>query len=140
MNNKLIVLKKTKIKNVIFNYILLNCTLKDYNYVNTYKELPSNLEELLISNDYSIDSILEVLYSGTLLGFKKYEEVVYKFPMRKKDIKEGKNPSYRDYTKSIKEQKDIMWLVNTISTAKISWGTIISSCKLEYGIILKLYK
>ena len=44
---------------------------------------------------------------------------------------------YRDYTKTLKEQKKSAWLINVCETPEVSWKTVLLRLKQPYCIVWK---
>jgi len=130
-----IVLKKlNKIK------LLVVIPLKEIELLEFNKEgvLPSSTIERLKKNKLikEKEDIIGFSHSGDL-NHIHYESLVYKFPKRKNDVKNKiLDDFYRDYSKSLKKQKDLMVYINTCPDALTSWRSVIRTINSKYGIIL----
>lgn len=106
------------------------------------KRLPKELLDKLIELKY-IDNEVDVktvLFYGELDNFTAYSNLVYSFPLRRLDIKNRVEPSYRDYTMSLQEQKDTILIFNTCPTAVQSWKSIVRILNTKIGIVIKVIK
>jgi hypothetical protein len=121
-----------------YHYILIGTSYEDARFVSKEKELPISIITLLDKNGYKKGDIHSAVTAGKLSDVVGYNYLVYQFPKRIIDIKNGAKDEYRDYTMSLEKQKDILWLVNTAECAKTSWRTAISACGSDFGVVLKV--
>jgi transcriptional regulator with AAA-type ATPase domain len=84
------------------------------------------------------EEVKVVYYCGDLRNYTATDEIVYKFPQRRVDIKNNRPERFRDYSKTLEQQKNIMSLVNTAPTADISWKTAIRKVGSNFGLLLKI--
>lgn len=121
-------------------FVVIACTEDIIKDIIKNKALDNNtnqqLKDLKIINNTS--DVKEVLYYGDLTNFTGYSNIIYKFPLRKKDILEGKDPHYRLYTRTYKYQLENMWLLNLCRTAYDSWKSVIEKLGTTHGLVLKI--
>lgn len=128
---KVIALKKIKDK-ILLMFLIKKENIDIYNINNIIdNNLINYLTKRNIINDTRIlDSII---YTGDLTKID-YTNLVYRYPIRKQDIKNNKlqvNIFYRDYSKTKNEQEEIMWLVNTAPNEEDSWKSALNTLTLN---------
>ena len=84
------------------------------------------------------EQIKVVYYCGDLRNYTATDKIVYKFPQRRVDIKNNRPERFRDYSKTLEQQKNSMSLVNTAPTVDISWNTAIRKIGNNFGLLLKI--
>lgn len=123
-------------------YVLVGVSKNVIDTINIDKSLPNSVFDYL--KKFNIiqqeEEVEQLLYSGNLNKFKLYDKLVYHFPYRAQDARENKLPKFRDYTKTLEQQKNTMWLYNSCTSAKDSWKTAITKVDSSYGILLKIIK
>lgn len=101
--------------------------------------LPVIIEDLkkfeIIKNE---DEIKAILACGDLSKFKHYSKFVYKYPLRKVDIRNRVEEQFRLYTKSAEKQREMMLMLNLCPTAELSWKSVLTKLGTQYGLFLKI--
>ena len=135
-----VVVKQQKSSIETIKYIVIGCTAKLIDSIVESKTLDKTIYSILIEQQLiNVNTdVKEVLYWGNLKDFKQYSDLVYKFPLRRQDLKEGKEPHYRLYTRTAEQQKNTMWLINICSTSQQSWLSVIEKVGSSYGLLLKI--
>ncbi len=140
INPSPVVLKRKSSNTTTISYILIASNLSEVVNIIDTKELTANLYETLKDNKLITlnEDVKQVLFCGNLEKFKHYERFVFKFPERKVDIRNRKEPQYRLYTRTLEEQKNVMWLLNLCSSPKNSWLSALTKIGTYYGLLLKV--
>lgn len=86
------------------------------------------------------EEVKEVYFCGKLEKFTQHKKVVTMFPQRRRDIAEGKDPHFRDYTRTRESQEANMYLINICRDSKTSWNSVSKKLRSEYGILVKVLK
>ena len=101
--------------------------------------LPVIIEDLkkfeIIKNE---DEIKAILACGDLSKFKHYSKFVYKYPLRKVDVRNRVEEQFRLYTKSAEKQREMMLVLNLCPTAELSWKSVLAKLGTQYGLFLKI--
>lgn len=101
--------------------------------------LPVIIEDLkkfeIIKNE---DEIKAILACGDLSKFKHYSKFVYKYPLRKVDVRNRVEKQFRLYTKSAEKQREMMLMLNLCPTAELSWKSVLTKLGTQYGLFLKI--
>ena len=101
--------------------------------------LPVIIEDLkkfeIIKNE---DEIKAILACGDLSKFKHYSKFVYKYPLRKVDVRNRVEEQFRLYTKSAEKQREMMSMLNLCPTAELSWKSVLTKLGTQYGLFLKI--
>jgi hypothetical protein len=135
-----VVVKQQKSELQTLKYLVLPCTAQELKEIVASKELQPFIYEQLVNQSFITKNsdVKEVTYCGNFNNFKQYYDLVYQFPHRRIDIKEGKEPQFRLYTRSLQYQRDNMWLVNLCNSAIKSWQSVIEKAGSNTGLILKI--
>lgn len=117
--------------------VCIGCSKDEYEEVKITNTLNPSLLLQLKGNNYPDETYIDqLIFLGNLTLFRGYESLVYKFPMRKEDIRQKKEPQFRLYTKTLIEQQNMMCYVKSLcGSAKESWKSIIRKVGSEYGIV-----
>jgi len=137
---KAIKLKILRSKEEAFMYALLPCTESSIEATRVNKGLDKSIldfarEQNIITFDQDIEGIY---YLGELDKFSSYGQLVYKFPLTKRQIVDKKKEQFRDYGMDIEKQKEYMHLVILCSSAAVSWKTAIKASGSKFGVICKV--
>ena len=101
--------------------------------------LPVIIEDLkkfeIIKNE---DEVKAILACGDLSKFKHYSKFVYKYPLRKVDVRNRVEEQFRLYTKSAEKQREMMLMLNLCPTAELSWKSVLTKLGTQYGLFLKI--
>ena len=101
--------------------------------------LPIIIEDLkkfeIIKNE---DEVKAILACGDLSKFKHYSKFVYKYPLRKVDVRNRVEEQFRLYTKSAEKQREMMLMLNLCPTAELSWKSVLTKLGTQYGLFLKI--
>lgn len=138
VSKNLIITKKKSSTTSTISYIVLRCSSDETKQIIKDADLPQQLYSTLLELDVFKENITQVIFCGNLIKFKGFEKYVQKFPLRRIDIKEGRLPHYRQYTKTVEEQKNIMWLINVCHNAHDSWKSVITKLGSTHGVLLKI--
>ena len=84
------------------------------------------------------EEIKAILTCGDLSKFKHYSKFVYKYPLRKVDVRNRREEQFRLYTKSAEQQRELMLSINLCPTAELSWKSVLTKIGTEYGLFLKI--
>lgn len=135
-----IILKKKKNEFKTILYVVVSATEQEIEDTKRVKALTEGT--LMVLKDNNLITLREevktVVFLGELKNYYPNDEIVYKFPKRKVDIRENKPDYYRDYSKTVEEQKDSMWLVNTAPSLAHCWASVTRKCNSKYGLILEI--
>ena len=135
-----IILKKKVSEFRTIYYVVVSATEKEIEDTKRAKALTEGT--LMVLKDNNLITLREevktVVFLGELENYYPNDEIVYKFPKRKVDIRENKPDYYRDYSKTLEQQKNSMWLVNTAPSLRHCWESIIRKCNSKYGLILEI--
>jgi hypothetical protein len=117
--------------------VCIGCSKAEYEEVKATNTLNPSLLLQLKGNSYPDETYIDqLIFLGNLNLFKEYDSLVYRFPMRKIDILNKKEPSYRLYTKTLLEQQNMMCYIKSLcNSPKESWKSIIKKVGSEYGIV-----
>lgn len=135
-----VVIKKGKNEFFTTTLVVVKLTNEECKEIRLTKELlPKVIETLKDANLIQLkEEVIEVYFCGELNQFTQHEKVVTSFKQRMKDKKEGKDPHYRDYTRTRESQEINMHLVNICRDSRTSWASVSKKLRSEYGILLKL--
>ena len=137
-----VIIRKLKNKKENISLIFIVVPIEEYEIKDILftKTLPDNTKQFLINKELikSENSIKSCLYCGNLEKFTEYEQLVYKYPLRKIDIREGKEPEYRLYTRTKQYQDNFRGNFNLCNNSKKSWKSVIEKCGSKFGLILKI--
>lgn len=143
ITNTPVIVKKIKlIDNTDVLYVVIASNIEDIKEMRESDTINPYILDTLKSNNIitTQEEIKAVLVSGNLIKFKGYSNYVYRFPYRTRDIKEGKDPHYREYTRTLAQQKEIMWLINICNSAEKSWKSVLTKIGSSYGLLLKIQR
>jgi len=93
-----------------------------------FNSLKRTLDDKL---DLELEKLTDLYFYGHLSEFSGYGKLLK--PIRYS--RDGKSAYYRDFTKTLEEQKEIMWLVNKCPDSKISYNILVSTLTKKNGII-----
>lgn len=135
---KIITLKRFKKEGKTIDYVLIPARKQETDYTTLNKNLPASIKDKIEESNYKLDNIVNAIYSGKLENCSNKSQLVYHFKQRQVDIKDRKDPYYRDYNKTPEKQKEIMAFVNVAPDYRTSFNTAITACGSKYGIILSI--
>lgn len=135
-----VIVKKQKKDKVTIQYVVVGCSKEIIKEMLDKKLLHSSILLTLQTHNlnYTEEQIESVVFCGDLSKFTQYDKLVYKFPMRKRDILEKKSEQFRLYTHTLDYQKNLMYNINLCTSASASWKSVITKVGSNYGIILKI--
>lgn len=121
-------------------FIVVGCTKEELEDMVTKQTLSEKIYNKLLTEQHITDEkeVEAIIYNGLLSNYSGYSDYVYKFPLRRLDIKEGKTPQFRLYSRSVEYQKEIMSSINVCPTAELSWKSVIDKVGTSYGLFLKV--
>ena len=140
-SGNIVLLKRINKTEHYIYYVVVRATEEEINKLKINKQLERRQYQFLIDEKVInfAEEIEGIIFSGHLLNFTSYEQLVFQYPMRKIDIRDRKEKVYKDYSKTKEEQENIQWLVNSTPTPLHSWKTVIRKIG-KTGIILKIKK
>jgi hypothetical protein len=135
-----VVVKKQSSREKSVLYVAIKATQDQCKEIKSQNTLLSFVSEDLLSNNIitDIEQIEKVLLCGDLSKFKKYSKLVYKFPLRKVDVRNRVEEQFRLYTKTMQQQRDLMLMINLCPTAELSWKSVLEKLGTNYGLLLKV--
>lgn len=136
------IVKELQNTKYIVQYVVVACTMETIENLLKNQDYPNNIIDTLIKENIinNKSNINGVVYYGNLLNFTQYRELVYKFPIRKIDLREGREPRFRLYTRTIEYQKEMGLVMNLCPTAELSWKSVIDKVGSKTGLILQIKK
>jgi hypothetical protein len=116
-------------------YVAIGLTLTELTETKTTKELPEEVLVNLLKRGIVKDRKQEisVIFIGNLNDYKKYESLIYMFPLRK-----GEEPVYRNYVVTRERQLKLYGTINVCNSARKSWESVIMKTGHTNGIVIKI--
>ena len=135
-----VVVKKQRSANTSVLYVAIRAKKEECATIKADRELLPFVAEDLINHNIitDISQVDAVLLCGDLSKFKKYAKLVYKFPLRKIDVRNRVEEQFRLYTKTAEQQKNLMLNFNLCPTAELSWKSVLEKIGTNYGLLLKI--
>jgi hypothetical protein len=135
-----VITKRGRTKNTVEIIVAVKLTEEECKTVRKTKALIPRITETLKDGKVIefADQIKDVYHCGELNQFTQYEKIVSHYPQRLKDIKEGRDIHYRDYTRTREGQEANMHLVNICRDSRTSWQSVAKKLRSNYGILVRV--
>lgn len=98
-----------------------------------FKDLKPHLEEKI---GYNLESIKDLFFYGNLKEFTGHSRILEPYRISR----DRRTFYYRDFTKTLEQQKEVDWLVNKCPDSRTSYRILANTLKKRFGIIASFRK
>lgn len=119
-------------------YLMIGLPESEVIEVKEKRELSTEIKRLVIQENYTIDNIVDMIFIGKFKDLKSIENYVTKFKQRQVDIRNRAEPYYRNYMRTIENQRKMNAHVNVAPDPRQSWITAMTAIARPYGLILRI--
>lgn len=113
-----------------FNYRIKKINEAKQSNLVLFESVKEKIED--VTKETIID-IMDLYYYGNFKDFTSYGKILKPY----RESRDRKTLYYRDFTKTLEQQKDIDWLINKCPDARMSYQLLAKTISKKYGIIAK---